>query len=77
LRVIVCGTEISVLWTADQKYQGCFEMWCWIKKEKISWTDRVKNEEELHRVKGYRNALHTIKRRKGNSVVTSCLGTAF
>jgi hypothetical protein len=33
--------------------------------EKISWTDRVRNEEVLHRVKE-RNILHTIKRRKAN-----------
>ena len=34
--------------------------------EKISWTDRVRNEEVLHRVKEERNILHTVKRRKGN-----------
>ena len=34
--------------------------------EKISWTDHVKNEEALHRVKGERNIIHTIKRRKAN-----------
>jgi hypothetical protein len=34
--------------------------------EKISWTDRVINEEVLHRVKEERNILHTIKRRKVN-----------
>jgi hypothetical protein len=32
--------------------------------EKISWTDRVRNEEVLHGVKEERNILHTIKRRK-------------
>jgi hypothetical protein len=32
----------------------------------ISWTDRVRNEEVLHRVKEERNILHTIKRRKAN-----------
>jgi hypothetical protein len=34
--------------------------------EKISWTDRVRNEDVLHRVKEERNILHTIKRRKAN-----------
>jgi hypothetical protein len=34
--------------------------------EKISWTDRVRNEEVLHRVKEERNNVHTIKRRKAN-----------
>ena len=34
--------------------------------EKVSWTDRVTNEEILHRVKEERNIIHTVKRRKGN-----------
>jgi hypothetical protein len=34
--------------------------------EKISWTDRVRYKEVLHRVKEERNILHTIKRRKDN-----------
>jgi alpha-D-ribose 1-methylphosphonate 5-triphosphate synthase subunit PhnL len=34
--------------------------------EKISWTNRVRNEEVLPRVKEERNILHTIKRRKAN-----------
>ena len=32
--------------------------------EKISWTNRVRNEEVLHRVKEERNILHTVERRK-------------
>jgi hypothetical protein len=32
--------------------------------EKISWTDRVRNEV-LHRVKEERNILHTIKKEEG------------
>jgi hypothetical protein len=31
-----------------------------------SLTDRVRNEEILHRVKEERNIVHTIKRRKAN-----------
>jgi hypothetical protein len=36
--------------------------------KKISWTDHVRTEEVLHRVKEERNILHTrtIKRRKAN-----------
>jgi hypothetical protein len=34
--------------------------------EKISWTDRERNEEVLHRVKEERNIVHTIKRRTAN-----------
>jgi hypothetical protein len=45
--------------------------------EKISWTDRVRNEEVLHRVKEERNIVHTIKRRKnywiGHILRRNCL----
>jgi hypothetical protein len=34
--------------------------------EKISWTDRVRNEEILLRVKEEMNILHTIKGREAN-----------
>jgi hypothetical protein len=34
--------------------------------EKISWTDRVRNEEVLLRVNEERSIIHTIKRRKCN-----------
>jgi hypothetical protein len=50
----------------DQNYLESFEMWCWRRMEKISWTDCVRNEEVLHRVKEDRNIVHTIKRRKAN-----------
>ena len=36
--------------------------------EKISWNDRVRSEEVLHRVKEERNILRTIKRRKVNCI---------
>jgi hypothetical protein len=41
-------------------------MWCWRRTEKTSWTDRVRKEEVLHRVKEERNILHTIQIRKAN-----------
>jgi hypothetical protein len=34
--------------------------------EKISWTDHVRNEEVLLRVKEQRNMLHEIRKRKAN-----------
>jgi len=40
-------------------------MWSW-RMEKISWTNCVKNEEVLHRVKEDKNVLHAIKQRKTN-----------
>jgi len=40
-------------------------MWC-CRMEKISWADRVRNEEVLSTVKVERNIVHTIKRRDAN-----------
>ena len=34
--------------------------------ETISWTDRVKYEEVLHKFEGKRNIVYTVKRRKSN-----------
>jgi hypothetical protein len=84
-RQLTTETEIKqgkykYAWTlpkVDQKYLECFEMWCWRRMEKISWTDRVRNEVVLHRVKEERNILHTIKRRKatwiGHILRRNCL----
>jgi hypothetical protein len=66
-------------WTlrkVDQKYLESLEMWCWRRME-ISWTDRVRNEEVLQRVKEKRNILHTIKEERLTGLVTSCVETAF
>jgi len=41
-------------------------MWCWRRMEKISWTDYVRNEEVLLRVKEQWNILHKISKRKAN-----------
>jgi hypothetical protein len=47
-------------------YYVCFEMWCWRRMEKISWTDHVRNEEVLLGVSEQRNILHEIRKRKAN-----------
>jgi len=47
-------------------YLESFEMWCWRRLEKISWTDRLRNEEVLLRVNEQRNILHEIRKRKAN-----------
>ena len=41
-------------------------MWCWRRKEKISLTEHVRNEEVLPRVKGQRIILYEISKRKAN-----------
>ena len=60
------GAETWTLRAADQKYLKSFEMWCWRRMEKISWTDNVKNVEVLLRVNEQRNILHEIRKKKAN-----------
>ena len=47
--IALYGAETWTLRAADQKHLESFEMWCWRRIEKISWTDHVRNEEVLHR----------------------------
>jgi hypothetical protein len=51
----------------DQEYLISSEMSCWRRIENISWTNHVKNEVMYYIVE-VTNILHTIKRRKVNSI---------
>jgi hypothetical protein len=63
-----CGAETGDTLESRSEIPGKFEMWCWRRMEKISWTDHVKNGEVSHRVKKQRNILHTVKIRKANLI---------
>jgi hypothetical protein len=58
--------ETWTLRTVDQKHVESFEMLCWRRMEKISWTDHMRNEEVLLRVSEQMNILHEIRKRKAN-----------
>ena len=62
------GGEISTLRATDKKHLESFEMWCWRRMEKISWTDHVRNEEVLLKVNEQGNILHEIRKRKANRI---------
>ena len=64
--VALYGAETWTLQAVGQKHLESFEMWCWRRMEKISWTDHVRNEEAILRVKEQRNILHEISKRKAN-----------
>jgi len=64
--IALYGAETGMLRAVDQKQLESSEMWCWKRMEKISWTDHVRNEEVLLRVKEQRNILHEISKRKAN-----------
>jgi hypothetical protein len=42
--IALYGAETWTLRAADQKHLESFEMWCWRRMERISWTDHVRNE---------------------------------
>jgi hypothetical protein len=46
------GAETWKLRKVDHKYLDSFEVFCWRKMEKISWTDHVRNEEMLLKIQG-------------------------
>jgi len=75
--IALYGAEIWTLRALDQKHLESFEMWCWRRMEKISWTDHVRNEYVLLRVKEQKNILHEIRKRKakwiGHVLRRNCL----
>jgi hypothetical protein len=64
--VALYGAETWTLRAVNQKHVESFEMWCWRRMEKVSWTDHVRNEEVLLIVSEQRNILHEIRKRKAN-----------
>ena len=64
--IALYGVETVTMRTVDHKHLESFEMWCWRRMEKISWTDHVRHEEVLLRVKEQRNIRREISNRKAN-----------
>jgi len=64
--IALYGAETWTLRAVDQKHLESFEMWCWRRMEKTSWTDHVRNKEVLFRVKEQKNILHEIRKQKAN-----------
>ena len=75
--IALYDAETWTLRAVDQKHLESFEMWCWRRMEKISWTDHVRNEEILLRVKEQRNILQEIIKGRLTGLVTFCVETAF
>ena len=76
-KLLLYGAETWTLRKLDQKYLGKSEIWCWRRLKKISWTDRVGNEDVSHRIKEERNILHKIRHGKvkwiGHILGRNCL----
>ena len=50
--IALYGAETWMLRAVDQKQLESFEMWCWRRMEKISWTDHMRNEVLESRSRG-------------------------
>jgi len=75
--MVFYGAETWTFRAVDQKDLESFEMWCWRKTEKISWTGHVRNEEVLLRVNEQRSILYEIRKRKANWIVTYYIETVL
>lgn len=64
LSVLFYGMETWTLKKADTKKLEAFEMWIYRRILKISWTERVPNEEVLRKMNKEKEVLLTIKKRK-------------
>jgi hypothetical protein len=62
--VMLYGAETWTLTQAEKKRIEAFEMWVWRRMLKISWTEKISNDEVLKRVGEQRNILNIISRRK-------------
>ena len=63
--IALYGAEAWTIRAVDRKHLESFEMWCQRRME-ISWTDHVRNEEVLLRIKEQKNILHDVSERKSN-----------
>jgi hypothetical protein len=59
---------MSVNYEPVHKQLESYEKLCWRRMEKIGWTDHVRNEEVLLRVKEQKNMLHEISKQNANYI---------
>jgi len=62
--VALCAAEMWTLTQADSDRIETLEMWIWRRMEKISWMDKVTNEDVLKKVNESKNMLNVIRQRK-------------
>jgi hypothetical protein len=61
--IALYDAETWILREKRSEIPRTFKMCFWRRVEKISWTDRVRNEEVLHKVKKDRNILHKVMKK--------------
>jgi len=75
--IALYGAETWMLRVVDQKHLESFEMWCWRRMEKISWTDHIKIKKYCSESRS--RGISYIKYINGRRtrLVTFCKETAF
>ena len=58
------AAETWTLMQTDRRRLEAFRMWIWRRMEKVSWLEKVTNEEALRRVNKDRQILNSIWQRK-------------
>jgi hypothetical protein len=61
LSTALCSVGTLSLQKVDQKYLERFDVMCWRRMEKISWTEHARNEEVLQRENDDMNIVQIIK----------------
>jgi len=61
----------------EEKYGESFEVLCWRRMKKFSWTDSVTNEGGLYGVKGERKVLRAIREGRQTGLFTCGVENAF
>ena len=62
--VVLYGSETWTMRTEDIKRLEAFEIWIWRRIEKISWMDKITNEEVWKKVEEERSLINTIRTRQ-------------
>jgi len=71
--VVLYASETWSVTQAERKRLEAMETWIWRRVEKISWVDKINNEEVLQRVNETKTMLDTV--RKCKRVVRACAKT--
>jgi hypothetical protein len=66
--IALYGCETWTMTQRDRERLQAFEMWCWRRLEKISWTEKKTNEEVLRIVSEKRSLLKVIENRRGKMI---------
>ena len=61
---LLYGSETWTLKKEDIRKPEALEMWLWRRMERISWKDKISNEEVLERVGVKRDSMDMLRKRK-------------